>query len=106
MKKFLKYSAWGLAAIVVLALAAWFWADQVATSRYEKQWTVHKADFPIPFPLRDDELEALRVERILAGAPATDPLMTRALPTSRWRRSSASLRGTRTGWKSHIRQPI
>lgn len=74
MKKFLKYSAWGLAAIVVLALAAWFWADQVATSRYEKQWTVHKADFPIPFPLRDDELEALRVERILAGAPATDPL--------------------------------
>jgi hypothetical protein len=46
----------------------------VATSRYEKQWTVHKADFPIPFPLKDDELAALRADRIAAGAPAKDPL--------------------------------
>ena len=61
MKRVLKYTAWGLAAIVVLALAAYFWAYQVATSQYEKQWTVHKADFPIPFPLRDDELAALAV---------------------------------------------
>lgn len=38
----LKYTAWALGAIVILALAAWFWAYQVAMSRYEKQWTVHK----------------------------------------------------------------
>jgi hypothetical protein len=37
MKKVLKYGAWGLAAIVVLALVAYFWAYQVATDRYEKQ---------------------------------------------------------------------
>ncbi len=74
MKKVLKYSAWVLAAIVVLAVAACLWAYQVATSRYEKQWTVHKAEFPIPFPLKNGELEALRAERIAAGAPATDPL--------------------------------
>ena len=66
MKKVLKYVAWTLATIVVLVLSTWFWTNQVATSRYEKQWTVHKADFPIPFPLSDDELAALRAERILA----------------------------------------
>ena len=69
MKRVLKYVAWALAGIVVLALAAYFWAYQVATNRYEKQWTVHKADFPIPFPLRDDELAALRADRIAAGPP-------------------------------------
>ena len=74
MKKVLKYSAWVLAAIVVLAVVASFWAYQVATGRYEKQWAVHKADFPIPFPLKDDELAALRADRIAAGAPAADPL--------------------------------
>lgn len=74
MRRVLKYMGWGLAAIVVLALVAWFWAYQVAMSRYQKQWTVHKADFAIPFPLSNDELSALRAERILAGAPADDPL--------------------------------
>ncbi len=74
MKKILKYAAWVLAVIVLLALAAWFWAHEVTMGRYEKQWTVHKADFPIPFPLKDQDLEALRAERILAGASATDPL--------------------------------
>jgi mono/diheme cytochrome c family protein len=70
----LKYSAWGLAAIVIVALGAWAWAHQVATSRYNKEWTVHKADFPIPFPLSDADLAALRAERIAAGASANDPL--------------------------------
>src|SRR5437762_9788626 len=74
MKKVLKYTAWVLGAVVVLAVAALLWAYQVATSRYEKQWTVHKADFPIPFPLEDGELAALRAERIATGASATDPL--------------------------------
>jgi mono/diheme cytochrome c family protein len=74
MRKVLKYTAWVLAAIVVVAVAAGLWAYQVATGRYETQWTVHKADFPIPFPLKDDELAALRADRIAAGASATDPL--------------------------------
>ena len=74
MKRVLKYTAWALGAIVILALAAWFWAYQVAMSRYEKQWTVHKADFPIPFPLSNDELSALRADRILAGAPSIEAL--------------------------------
>jgi cytochrome c553 len=74
MKNILKYGAWTLGALVVVALGVWFWAYQTATSRYEQEWTVHKATFPIPFPLKDDELAALRAERILAGAPADDPM--------------------------------
>jgi mono/diheme cytochrome c family protein len=74
MKRVLKYVAWGLVVIVVFVLAAYFWADQVATGRYETQWSVHTADFPIPFPLRDNELAALRADRIAAGASAKDPL--------------------------------
>ena len=74
MRRTLKYVAWVLITLVVVALAAWFWAYQVAIGRYEKQWTVHTVDFPIPFPLREDELAALRAERVAAGAPASDPL--------------------------------
>ena len=74
MKKALSYTAWGLAVIVGVALIAWFWANQVATGRYEQKWTVHKAEFPIPFPLSGADMEALRAERILAGAPEADPL--------------------------------
>ena len=64
MRKVLKYTAWGLAAIVVVALVVWFWANQVATSRYEQKWTVHKAEFPIPFPLSGAELEAMSDEEL------------------------------------------
>ena len=74
MKRMLKYVGWGLAAILGVALIAWVWANQVATSRYEQQWTVHKADFPIPFPVSAADLATLRAERILAGAPEADPL--------------------------------
>src|SRR5512135_2640201 len=74
MTRVLKFLAWGFALIVVLALAAYLWAYQVATSRYEREWNVHTVDFPIPFPLSEDELAALRAERIAAGASAAEPL--------------------------------
>jgi mono/diheme cytochrome c family protein len=74
MKKVLKYGAWTLAVIIVIVLAAHIWSYQVAKDRYEKQWTVHKASFPIPFPLSDADLSALRAERILAGNSETDPM--------------------------------
>jgi mono/diheme cytochrome c family protein len=74
MRRALTFAAWTLAALVAVALAACFWAYQVATSRYETQWTVHAADFPIPFPLGEDELAALRAERVAAGTSASDPL--------------------------------
>jgi mono/diheme cytochrome c family protein len=74
MRRFLKWVGWTVVVLLVLSLGAYAWAYSTATSKYEKQWTVHKADFPIPFPLRADEIAALRADRIAAGAPATDPL--------------------------------
>ena len=63
-----------LVAIVVVAAAVYAWAWTVAGNRYDKQWTAHEATFPIPFPLSESDLAALRVERIAAGAAADDPL--------------------------------
>jgi mono/diheme cytochrome c family protein len=74
MKKVLKIVAWGLATIVVLALVAWFIAYRIAVGRYEKSWTVHTVDFPVPFALNEDELAALRADRVATGASAQDPL--------------------------------
>jgi mono/diheme cytochrome c family protein len=70
----MKYTAWLVVAVVALALGAWLWAYQVALGRYEKQWSVHAADFPIPFPLSEEALSVLRQDAIAAGADANDPL--------------------------------
>jgi mono/diheme cytochrome c family protein len=101
-KRILKYAAWTLAAVLAVAVAACLWAYQVATSRYETQWKVHAADFPIPFPLRDDEVAALRAQRIAAGAPAADPLAgvdLQALALERAVRRGQHLVESRTGCK-------
>jgi cytochrome c553 len=102
VKRILKYAAWAVAAVLAVALGACFWAYQVATSRYETQWTVHGANFPIPFPLREDELATLRAERITAGAPAADPLAgidLQALALERAVGRGQHLVETRTGCK-------
>jgi mono/diheme cytochrome c family protein len=74
MKRFLKYSAWVLVTISTLALGAWFWAHYVATSRYGTQWTVHKDDFPIPFPVSEETLAGLQADAIAGGTAMDDPL--------------------------------
>ena len=100
MRRALKYVAWALAALLAIALAACFWAYQVATSRYETQWSIHTADFPIPFPLREEDLAALRAERIAAGAPANEPLAgvdLQAIARERAGRRGQHLVESRTG---------
>lgn len=72
MKRFLGILGWSLVAIVGVAIVAYGVAWWVAKSRYERQWVAHEAAFPIPFPLSDAELAALREERIGAGASAED----------------------------------
>jgi mono/diheme cytochrome c family protein len=74
LKKSLKYVGWALGIVIVLALVAYAIAYRTAMSRYERTWTVHAVEFPIPFPLSEDEIAALRADRIAAGSPATDPL--------------------------------
>ena len=55
MKTVLRYLAWSVAAIVVVAAAANVWAYRVAHGRYSTTWQVHTADFPVPFPLAADD---------------------------------------------------
>ena len=74
MRTALKVAGWSLAVVVIVAIGFYAWAYQKATGRYETAWTVHESTFPIPFPLREDEIAALREERIAAGAPAAQPL--------------------------------
>jgi len=74
MKKFLKVVGWSLVAIVALAIVGYGLASWVSSNRYGRQWTAHDVSFPIPFPLTDTEIAALRDERLAAGAPADDPL--------------------------------
>ena len=74
MRKLLKILGWSVAVIVAVAILAYGVAWWMAGSRYDRQWVAHDAAFPIPFPLGDADLAALRAERIATGAPADDPL--------------------------------
>jgi mono/diheme cytochrome c family protein len=74
MKKLLRIVGWAAAAVAGLAILTYGAAWAVAKSRYERQWTAHDADFPIPMPLGEAELVALHDERIAAGARSDDPL--------------------------------
>jgi mono/diheme cytochrome c family protein len=74
MKRLWRVLGVALLTLVGLALLAYGVAWGIAKSRYEKQWVAHDADFPIPFPLSEDELAALRAESVANGAPAADPL--------------------------------
>ena len=64
--------------LVVAGGAGYMWASSAASTRMSKTIEVHRADFPIPFPLTEDELAALRTERAAAssskGAAGADPL--------------------------------
>jgi mono/diheme cytochrome c family protein len=60
--------------VVVVAVGFYLWASQTAKSKYEKQWTAHTAEFPMPFPLDSAGMADLRQQRIAAGASAKAPL--------------------------------
>lgn len=64
---------------VVAGGGVYLWASSAASSKLTATYDVHRVDFPIPFPLSDAELAALRVERSATATrnPATrsaDPL--------------------------------
>jgi mono/diheme cytochrome c family protein len=74
VKKLLKIVGWTLLVLVVLAGGAYAWLYHKASTRLYQHWDVQGHDFPIPFPLSDDELAALRADRIAQGADPKDPL--------------------------------
>lgn len=72
----LKVSA-GLLALVVLGAGGGFlWAQGAAGERLARSYETHRVDFPVPFPLSEEEVAALRAEKAAALPPAdpsTDP---------------------------------
>src|SRR3954447_11662651 len=74
MRRILKALVWIVGVLVVIAIGATAVARIIAGRKYNRHWTTHDASFPIPFPLSGAELEALRAERLAAGAPADDPM--------------------------------
>lgn len=62
------------------ALGASFWAKGKAAERLSKHYETHRVEVPVPFPLSEDELTALREEKAKAlpppaeGEAAPDPL--------------------------------
>lgn len=56
-----------LGAIVLLigvaAGSTWLWASSAASARLGKFYTAHAIDLPVPFPLSENEIGALRAER-------------------------------------------
>jgi len=74
MRKLFKVLGWALCALLVLAFCAVGVARAVAGRKYNKQWSTHRASFPIPFPLSAAEIEKLRNDRVAAGASAAVPL--------------------------------
>lgn len=74
MKKALKIVGWILLVLMVTAVGAWGWAYRTASTRYHQTWQARGHTFDIPFPLSSSELDALRSERLAAGAPKDDLL--------------------------------
>ena len=65
----------GVVGLFVLAGAGgYLWASNAASTRLSQTHDVHRADFPIPFPLSDEELAALRSERAASAKNGADPL--------------------------------
>lgn len=62
-----------LVALIVAAVAGYLWAKSATAARLAKTYETHRVDFPIPFPLSESELEALRAERRAAAPPAPVP---------------------------------
>lgn len=73
-----------LVALVAMAGMAYGWASWKTSSVLEQTHEAHEVDFPVPFPLTEAEIEALREERreppdgeereTAEPAPAVDPL--------------------------------
>ena len=56
------------------------WAKSASNARLTKTFVAHTVDFPVPFPLSDAEIEALRAEKTAVSAAMTPPASPGAPP--------------------------
>lgn len=79
--KALKLVGAALFSVLLVVGAVYVWASWTFAAHLDRTFTLHEVDFPVPWPLSEAEIEALRQERLAAlppaqgeGAPVTDPL--------------------------------
>ncbi len=60
--------------LVVAGVGGYAWASSTAAEKLAATHEVHRVDFPIPFPLTDEEVAALRTERASTVPKGQDPL--------------------------------
>ena len=70
MSKLAKVAGVGVLVILGLVGGVALWAKTAADSTLAQTFEVHKAEFPVPFPLTEAEVEALRAEKLAAMSPA------------------------------------
>jgi mono/diheme cytochrome c family protein len=87
MKTLLKIVLWLVILVVVGAVGVYAWASHRDSTLLSQTIQTHRVDFPIPFPLTDQEVQAVRDERAAAGqpAPTDDDLTTLARAHARAR---------------------
>lgn len=74
MKRFLMIGAGLIGVVGAAALGAYVWAGSAADARLAQTWPdVVGKDFPIPFPLTDEEIESIRAERVADLPEDVDP---------------------------------
>ena len=72
MKRVLKWVGIVLGVVVVSLLCIYGWASWRASDMLSATYEAHDVSFPVPFPLTDDELEALREERRVPPAEVAE----------------------------------
>lgn len=59
--------------LVLVVAGAYGWASWKTSSLLSQTFEAHEVDFPIPFPLTEEEIDALRQERLAAMPPVEAP---------------------------------
>jgi mono/diheme cytochrome c family protein len=67
-----------LVALIVVGLGLYAWASAAASRKLSRGYTVHTVDFPIPFPLPEDEVRRLGLTPESARLLARDRALERA----------------------------
>ncbi|RLB56434.1 MAG: hypothetical protein DRJ42_03385 [Deltaproteobacteria bacterium] len=76
MKKALKWLGIVVAVLLVGVLGFYGWATSTASALGERTLESHEVDFPVPFPLTDEEVEVLRAERLAVRPSDSEPPTT------------------------------
>lgn len=77
MKTLLKIGATAVATLILLALGGYAWVTVASNRAFARDVETHSVEFPIPFPLGDDEVVELGLDDEQAAARALDQAIER-----------------------------